>query len=50
METDRSGSEVNNAKILGTLSLLLRDLLVQDGSFDCNSWPDDEIVKYSIER
>lgn len=50
METDGSGNQSNNVKIFSTLAILLRDLLLPDASFDCNSWPDEEIVKYSIER
>ncbi|XP_028407768.1 integrator complex subunit 5-like [Dendronephthya gigantea] len=42
--------EPHNVKIFGTLAFSLRDLMVLDGSFDCNTWPDEDTIKYSIER
>ena len=44
------GMEPHHVKIFANLALLLRDLMVLDGSFDCGTWPDEETIKFSVER
>ncbi|CAB4000632.1 integrator complex subunit 5-like [Paramuricea clavata] len=45
-----SAMEPHNVKIFANLALLLKDLIVVDGTFDCGTWPDEDDIKYSIGR